>query len=367
MLGGREMLDVRHRRDPSGNALYKDIMGRIAKRELHSGDRLVSSRELQKQFNISHHATTAALKRLENEGYILRRPGSGTYVREVPCRPLSSTERNSRSIRVVLSICPGHSEAHLRPLTTALDEQLASLGCSYTHIRTPPRDGRPQLLEGKGDCYIWVSPSLMPDMLPPQVPVVFVAQDMEMVWPLEAGYDIISVDSRQGGAIAGRYLKDLGCRTVAILGATDGNVPGVCPVTTLRLLGFQAGWGEKIPDRLILTANEYVVREGVRMATQILELNPLPEAVFATSDELAEGFCYAAIGRGLQPGKDIKVMGFDAQPPRSDRDVPLTSVKPPLEALGRAAAVMALQRAEDPKSVVRRLSFGCSIRKGTTA
>ena len=89
--------------------------------------------------------------------------------------------------------------------------------------------------------------------------------------------------------------------------------------------------------------------------------------IFAASDDLAMGLAHAAVAYGLKIGDDIKLVGFDGQQPRYPEDPVLTTVVVPLEEMGRAAARMALERATDARALPRRVSFGCSLRRGQTA
>jgi LacI family transcriptional regulator len=68
--------------------------------------------------------------------------------------------------------------------------------------------------------------------------------------------------------------------------------------------------------------------------------------VIAVNDEAAEGFARAATERGLVAARDYGLVGFDDRA----RELGLTSLRPPLEELGREAAGLAVRllRGEAP-------------------
>ena len=51
--------------------------------KLKAGDRLPSERELAETFRVSRSSVREAIKTLENEGLVMTRPGSGTFITAV--------------------------------------------------------------------------------------------------------------------------------------------------------------------------------------------------------------------------------------------------------------------------------------------
>jgi GntR family transcriptional repressor for pyruvate dehydrogenase complex len=67
--------------------LYEEVVGQlrqlIDEGKLKAGDRLPSERELAETFRVSRSSVREAIKTLENEGMVITRPGSGTFITAV--------------------------------------------------------------------------------------------------------------------------------------------------------------------------------------------------------------------------------------------------------------------------------------------
>jgi len=260
-------------------SLYLALKNQIKKGVLRPGDRLLSTRELQQKFQLSYHAALAGLKQLEREGLVERRPGAGTFV------TAQATPRiHGRTIGVMLLIRNEFTELFMRPLVRTLKKELSDLGCNYSlemvELELGGEVGKLRPI-GEADCFIWVCPSLPLTLGLPKVPSVFVAHDLEVNWSETSGYDIVTANSRQGAALAGRYMRERGCKHVALLGAGawvwEPERPS--PYTILRRLGFEDGWGERVPESRVFVVRGHVPEHGARAVNDILALKPRPDAV----------------------------------------------------------------------------------------
>jgi GntR family transcriptional repressor for pyruvate dehydrogenase complex len=67
--------------------LYEEVVGQLHQLidagKLKAGDRLPSERELAETFRVSRSSVREAIKTLENEGMVVSRPGSGTFITAV--------------------------------------------------------------------------------------------------------------------------------------------------------------------------------------------------------------------------------------------------------------------------------------------
>lgn len=170
----------------------------------------------------------------------------------------------------------------------------------------------------------------------------------------------VDVDGAAGTRAATEHLVARGHTRIGFLGWPEG--PGVGDD---RLHGWLAGMrAAGLPVGPIgRCAND--LTEGRRAAAEILDGTggPAPTAVVCVSDALALGVLAELAPRGLRPGTDVAVIGFD------DTDVAevvgLTSVAQPLAAVAERCVEMLIAQVEgravadravllEPQLVVRR-------------
>jgi LacI family transcriptional regulator len=140
-----------------------------------------------------------------------------------------------------------------------------------------------------------------------------------------------------GGLAATRHLIQLGHRRIAAIGG-----PPSLLCSRARLDGYRAAL-----DSAGLPYDPSLVRDGTfhhaggyEAATALLALDDRPTAVFAGSDEQAFGVVEAARQAGLSVPHDLSVVGFDDLPIARWASPPLTTVRQPLEEMGRIGAQM---------------------------
>lgn len=72
--------------------IYEEVVGQlhrlIERGKLKAGDRLPSERELAEIFRVSRTSVREAIKTLETEGFVITRPGSGTFIAAVDVEAL---------------------------------------------------------------------------------------------------------------------------------------------------------------------------------------------------------------------------------------------------------------------------------------
>lgn len=85
-------------KDPAYLRIAADIRGRILSGELPAGSKLPSQNDLQRDLGVSSTVARAALDRLQADGLIERRRGSGTYVKEQTRLVRQAHARNMRAM-----------------------------------------------------------------------------------------------------------------------------------------------------------------------------------------------------------------------------------------------------------------------------
>jgi LacI family transcriptional regulator len=160
----------------------------------------------------------------------------------------------------------------------------------------------------------------------------------------------VGVTNREGAQSATRYLIDLGHRRIGFI---TGNLELVSARD--RLAAYRATLAEYgIPLRPELIAEgDFLQKRGFHAAQELLDLPERPTAIFASNDDTAFGVIEAARDRGLRIPEDLSVVGFDDIPEAANVHPPLTTVRQPLDQMGRAGARMLLHAIEHPEIEMR--------------
>ncbi|MBM7518151.1 LacI family DNA-binding transcriptional regulator [Nocardioides nitrophenolicus] len=147
----------------------------------------------------------------------------------------------------------------------------------------------------------------------------------------------VDVDGAAGIAAATEHLRAQGHERIAWIGWQPGSRIGE---------DRRAGWHRamtalELPTAGLEAAVEDSVLAGGRAAASLLE-SSAPTAFVCASDTLAVGVLGALADRGLKPGRDVGVVGFDDS--QVAQVMGLTSVRQPLEevAVHLVAALRAL-------------------------
>lgn len=230
-----------------------------------------------------------------------------------------------------------------------------------------------QAMHGRVDGLIIMSPLVnaeaLGEMLPPQVPVVFLSSSAN-----GSAYGCINVDNYGGAYSVVQHLIGLGHRQIAMVTGSQDNFD-----SRERLRGYR----EALRDHGITGSEDLVVAgdfseaSGYAAAAELLARTPRPTALFAANDAMAVGAIGALHEAGVAVPDDIAVVGFDDIPIAQYMRPSLTSVHISISALG-AQAVDHLLDAIDggppsegvhvtvPTTLVVRESCGASTAEGTT-
>jgi DNA-binding LacI/PurR family transcriptional regulator len=170
----------------------------------------------------------------------------------------------------------------------------------------------------------------------------------------------VGIDDADATRAAGRHLTQLGHRRVAIIGDHLAAGP-TRPVTTAtpdevayygsreRLRGYYEAFREAGVDWADITTISTDVNSkesGATAAAYLFDQADRPTAVVAFSDILALGVLDALTARGLRPGHDVSVIGFDDIPEAAQAS--LTTVRQPAVQRGRLSGHLLLDPPKDP-------------------
>lgn len=153
--------------------------------------------------------------------------------------------------------------------------------------------------------------------------------------PLDDCIPVVTSAHWNGARSVTEHLIALGHRRIA---AITG--PAAWCATVDRLVGYQSALhaaGLAVRDEMI-QEGDFMIESGYLIANRLLDLADPPTAIFAFNDNMAFGVIRAAKERGLRVPRDLSVVGYDDAIPSTIVDPALTTVRQPLQEMGRVAA-----------------------------
>ena len=176
----------------------------------------------------------------------------------------------------------------------------------------------------------------------------------------------VDVDGRAGTRAVVEHLGEQGHERLALVAWPEGSISG-----DERAAGFTQGLEESglALDLRYLVRAENDMESGREAAARLLALDPAPTAIVTVQDVLAAGVVAELNARGIRGGKDVAVTGFDDSPPAIYSTPSITSVRQPIEAIGRRVVEFLMHDLEggdgvprsalvEPELVVRESSTG---------
>lgn len=157
----------------------------------------------------------------------------------------------------------------------------------------------------------------------------------------------VAVDDLFGGRLATEHLIDRGHRRIAFVGG-----PFSIQQVEDRHAGAAAVADEHPGTQLhVIESRSLSLTAGREAAEIICDMPPVtrPTATFCANDLLALGVLQGLTTRGFRVPDDMALVGYDDIDFAAGAAVPLTSVRQPRDQLGRTAAELLLEEAEDPR------------------
>lgn len=359
--------------DPnSGIPLYLQIRDllrtEILEKPYREGEPFHSEQELVERFGVARGTVRQALVALEQEGYIQREKGRGTYVstRTIPAERANATTiafivphcRDSFVPAMLLGVEAAARERGAQVLFRHIESNLALQSRALEESRAYGADGI--LLFPVDSTYR--DPALL-RLLDEGFPVVLVDRYIPGL-----DVDYVVSDGYGGMLMATHHLLGLGHRRI---GFVTWDIPSAGEFG--RLLGYQQGlreWGIEPSADLICQLEDYPV-EDLSPLTAYLSAPDRPTAVVALNDYLAIKVMKVCRSLNLRIPQELALVGFDNIDIAAELQVPLTTVAQSIHEIGAqgvrfllnkiAGVSQSPQRLILPTRLVIRESSGTAI------
>lgn len=353
---------------PPATPLYRQVelflRAEMESGHLRAGDMLPSVRDLCAQFGgINHLTVRQAIKNLAEENLVRSVQGRGTYVMSKPVL--------TRRIAILLphledtlfvSIARGAQEyLQNEGIHTIILDSRGSEGVEADHIgnlRNLPLDGA--LIFPIADSN--VAEQIM-KLRMDEFSFVLLDRYFE-----DIAAPCVVVDNFQGGYQSGKHLASQGRRRVGWVGelrstAARQRLEGLrsalndadiaCPFALIQPLDIRSGEAGTYHDR---------ARDGVRDAVdRLLRTQPLLDGLVCCDDACALSALEKLVEAGKRVPEDVALIGFDDVPAAALSTPSLTTIRQPMQELGRSAATMLLRRMRDKTLPVMRETLAVEL------
>ncbi len=159
------------------------------------------------------------------------------------------------------------------------------------------------------------------------LPVVLINAAIEdLPFPRVSCDDEVAVEQALG------HLTSLGHTRIGLVLGPEDHVPSERKLGAARAVAGRLGI--EVPDRVVVRSS-YSLEAGQASATRLLREGVT--GIVCASDPLALGAIRAARRAGLRVPDDVSVVGYDDSAFMNCTEPPLTTVRQPIDAMGRAA------------------------------
>ena len=180
----------------------------------------------------------------------------------------------------------------------------------------------------------------------------------------QRGVSYIDAHNRDGAETAAAHLIASGRQKIATIHGTLD-----LPSAADRLQGYRDALtaAGRASDPSLEVAGEYRAKTAAEVTRSLLSSHPDLDAVFAASDSMAIAAMQAIKDSGRRIPDDIAVIGFDDLPTARETQPTLSTVRQPIEAMGREMVRLVLQRINEPGAAANQVVFSTElILRGST-
>jgi DNA-binding LacI/PurR family transcriptional regulator len=171
----------------------------------------------------------------------------------------------------------------------------------------------------------------------------------------------VSTDDAVAMQQAYSHLAYLGHERIGLIIGPPDHVPSARKLLAFEAICARAGASAELVER-----TRFSLEGGHSAGIKLLERGAT--GVICASDPLALGAVRAARRAGLTVPDDLSVVGYDDSPLMACTEPPLTTVRQPIEAIGRAAVELLVGQIEGSSIAPEELFFEPEIvARGSTA
>lgn len=151
----------------------------------------------------------------------------------------------------------------------------------------------------------------------------------------------VSLNQAEGAYLGTKYLLSKGHREIAYC---TGGIFDEDGKNKERNAGFSKAMKEfkLAPNSEWLFVDQHTIDDGKQIARKIFSMSERPDAIFTGSDEVAAGLIVEATKLGMKVPQELAVLGFDDQPLAELTTPSITTVRQPINELGKQTVELML-------------------------
>ena len=279
------------------------------------------------------------------------------YVANLQARSLAGGRSNIIGILV-----PTIDSSYITEIVGGIDDELAKVNYNLMLYTTHRHVGKESeyvsaITQGMTDGMLLVLPlapsSYLNALSERGFPYVVIDQND----PTGEG-SVVDATNRLGAYEAIEYLINLGHRRI-------GFITGLLEVrsTHERIEGYKAALTDhQIPvDETYVVLGNFWEQEGYQATQKLLQHPQPPAAIFASNDLSAFGAMAAVRDNGLSIPEDVSIVGFDDLPQAAYVHPKLTTVRQPLEQMGRTAVRLLMEKLDHPDRYPKHVTLATEL------
>jgi DNA-binding LacI/PurR family transcriptional regulator len=168
----------------------------------------------------------------------------------------------------------------------------------------------------------------------------------------------VDAANRAGAASAVGYLAASGRRVIATIHGTLDLASGLDRLDGYHDALTAAGWPV---DPALEAGGDFSPPIAADAMRALLDRRPDLDAVFVASDSMAAAALRVLQEAGRRVPEDVAVVGFDDTPVSVETRPTLSTVRQPIQAMGREMVRLVLQQIEQPSEAAQQVVFGTEL------
>lgn len=355
--------------------IYNDLCGKILNGVYKPGQKLPTENELARHFNTSRPTVGRAMRDLQQKGFIFRRQGQGTFVRQThhasnktfgilihwqntPGQvqtmtsifglmvPEISRYASMFGYSLLLNDIPPEPEYDPVKRAQAISQQLVDVkvaGVFFTPLELP-------------DEMSYINEEITGALRKAGIAVVLLDRDIYNTYQRSL-FDLVGINNERAALTITDHLISQGCRKIDFLAEATTTT-----AINERIRGYEialktAGLEKEGHEVHYITSKNLFKKEKQHRdyAEKIIDRikKEKVKAFVCVNDSTAADLLNFLLRSDIRVPEDVKIAGFDDLPLNEYLAVPLTTIRQPIEALAYEAVRTMIDRIEYPELPAR--------------